>query len=48
LSHGTTNAQQQAAERHGTVLVLAGAGTGKTKTLALGVAHRIQYRPPAC
>ena len=49
MSHGTTNAQQQAAERHGAVLVLAGAGTGKTKTLALGVAHRIQYRhvPPS-
>ena len=49
LSHGTTDAQQQAAERHGAVLVLAGAGTGKTKTLALGVVHRIQHRhiPPS-
>ena len=39
-----TAEQQAAATLQGAVLVLAGAGTGKTKTLTLGVAHRIMDR----
>jgi DNA helicase-2/ATP-dependent DNA helicase PcrA len=35
---------EQAAALTGPVLALAGAGTGKTKTLTAGVAHRIEVR----
>ena len=38
---GLTREQQAAATQTGPVLVLAGAGTGKTKTLTAAVAHRI-------
>ena len=41
---GLTPAQAEAASLSGAVLVLAGAGTGKTKTLTSGVAWRIQAR----
>ena len=41
---GLTLDQGQAATLTGPVLVLAGAGTGKTKTLTAGVAHRIAVR----
>ncbi len=41
---GLTPAQAEAASLAGAVLVLAGAGTGKTKTLTSGVAWRIQAR----
>ena len=41
---GLTAQQDAAAARSGPVLVLAGAGTGKTKTLTAAVAHRIQIR----
>ena len=37
-----TEQQAAAAMQSGAVLVLAGAGTGKTKTLAAGVVHRIE------
>ena len=36
-----TPAQREAAIQSGPVLVIAGAGTGKTKTLTAAVAHRI-------
>jgi DNA helicase-2/ATP-dependent DNA helicase PcrA len=42
--NGLTVDQATAAALSGTVLVLAGAGTGKTKTLTAGVAHRIAAR----
>ncbi len=41
---GLTPAQARAAVQSGPVLVLAGAGTGKTKTLTAAVAHRIGVR----
>ena len=41
---GLTREQATAAALTGPVLVLAGAGTGKTKTLTAGVAHRIARR----
>ena len=41
---GLTREQASAAALTGQVLVLAGAGTGKTKTLTAGVAHRIARR----
>lgn len=41
---GLTADQATAAALSGAVLVLAGAGTGKTKTLTAGVAHRIAAR----
>lgn len=42
--NGLTVDQATAAGLSGAVLVLAGAGTGKTKTLTAGVAHRIAIR----
>ena len=46
---GLTPRQAAAVTQSGPVLVLAGAGTGKTKTLTRAVAHRIQVRgiPPS-
>jgi len=41
---GLTPQQAQAAEQSGPILVLAGAGTGKTKTLTAAVGHRIAVR----
>jgi DNA helicase II / ATP-dependent DNA helicase PcrA len=38
-----TPQQAQAAAQYGAVLVLAGAGTGKTKTLTAAVVHRITH-----
>lgn len=42
LFDGLTPQQKAAAIRMGPILVIAGAGTGKTKTLTATVAHRIQ------
>ncbi len=50
LFDGLTPDQARAARLPGAVLVLAGAGTGKTRTLTAGVAARIGVRgipPPA-
>ena len=44
LLAGLTAEQAAAAALTGPVLALAGAGTGKTKTLTAGVAHRIEVR----
>ncbi len=44
LLDGLTPAQREAATLQGAVLVLAGAGTGKTRTLTAGVAWRIVAR----
>jgi DNA helicase-2/ATP-dependent DNA helicase PcrA len=44
LLAGLTAEQAAAAALAGPVLALAGAGTGKTKTLTAGVAHRIEVR----
>ncbi|MDU7525020.1 MAG: UvrD-helicase domain-containing protein, partial [Roseomonas mucosa] len=41
---GLTRTQAEAASLTGAVLVLAGAGTGKTSTLTAGVALRIAER----
>jgi len=41
---GLTPQQSAAATQTGAVLVLAGAGTGKTKTLTRAVAHRVMVR----
>jgi len=45
---GLTPAQLEAARQSGTVVVLAGAGTGKTRTLVAGIVDRIRHRgmPP--
>jgi DNA helicase-2/ATP-dependent DNA helicase PcrA len=44
ILHGLTPDQARAATLTGAVLVLAGAGTGKTRTLTAGVAMRIAER----
>lgn len=44
LLAGLTPPQQQAARQEGAVVVLAGAGTGKTRTLVAGVVDRIWRR----
>ena len=41
IASSLTEAQIKAASHHGSILVLAGAGTGKTSTLTAAVAHRI-------
>jgi DNA helicase-2/ATP-dependent DNA helicase PcrA len=41
---GLTDAQRDAARQQGAVVVLAGAGTGKTRTLVAGIADRIVRR----
>ena len=41
---GLTSQQAIAAQQSGAVLVLAGAGTGKTKTLTAAIGHRIAVR----
>lgn len=42
--HGLTPVQREAAQQEGAVVVLAGAGTGKTSTLVGGVVDRIERR----
>ncbi|GBR20134.1 DNA helicase II [Asaia spathodeae NBRC 105894] len=44
IMSGLTHVQRDAARQPGTVVVLAGAGTGKTRTLVAGIADRICRR----
>jgi DNA helicase II / ATP-dependent DNA helicase PcrA len=43
IASSLTQAQVKAASHPGSILVLAGAGTGKTSTLTAAVAHRIRH-----